>query len=54
VAADPSSTVIEEADSASGWIDDDDDDDCAEARPCDIAIAIVTSKTVVIDVDLIS
>jgi hypothetical protein len=51
LASDPSSTVIEAAHGASPWIDDD---DCAVAKPCDIAIAIVTSKRVVIDVDLIS
>jgi hypothetical protein len=49
LAPDASSTVIEGFNGASCWRDDD----CAVARPCDIAIAIMTSKTVVMDVVLI-
>jgi len=47
-ASDPSIAVIEGADGAC-WIDDD----CAAAGPRDIAIAIVASKAVVTDADVI-
>jgi hypothetical protein len=45
-----STAVIEALSGASCWRDDD----CAMAGPCDIAIAIMTSKIVVMDVVIIS